>query len=279
MLEAVREQAIWRAELRLEYERRGQRTVLARRRHDGPLAVQKPLYPEGDGVCHTIVVHPPGGIVGGDEIDVAMRVGVGGHVLATTPGAGKWYRSAGPWAHQRIVLDIEPGAVLEWLPQETIVFDGAFADLQTDVRLSLDAGFFGWEILCLGRTGSGEGFRKGELLLRTAIQRDGRPLRLERARLQGGGETLDSAALLAGQPVAGALVAASLRLDGAVLAACRELKPMRGEGGVTLLPGLLVGRYLGSSSEAAKNYFMQLWRIARPALTGRAAVEPRIWRT
>jgi len=145
----------WRAELALEYERRGARTVLAKRRHDGPLVVQKPFYPEGDQVCHTIVVHPPAGIAGGDELQLTARAGADARVLLTTPGAGKWYRSAGAWARQHLSFDVAPAASLEWLPQETIVFDGARADLRTEVQLQSDAVFIGWEILCLGRTGSG----------------------------------------------------------------------------------------------------------------------------
>jgi len=125
----------WKAELALGFERRGAKSVLAARRHDGPLALQKPLYPEGEGVCHAIVLHPPGGIAGGDELEIAARVGEGAHALLTTPGAGKWYRSAGAWARQSLGFEVARGACLEWLPQETIVFDGALAGMRSEVRL------------------------------------------------------------------------------------------------------------------------------------------------
>src|SRR3990172_7209250 len=115
----------WRAQLALEFERRAARTVLSARRHDGPLVVQKPLYPEGDAVCHTIVVHPPGGMAGGDDIQLKARLDVNAHALLTTAGAGKWYRSVGPWARQSIQFDVSGGACLEWLPQENIIFNGA----------------------------------------------------------------------------------------------------------------------------------------------------------
>jgi len=123
----------WKARLRLGFERRDGRTVLAAREHDGPLVVQKALYPEGDAVCHAIVVHPPAGIAGGDELELNARSTEGAHALLTTPGAGKWYRSAGPWASQ--TLRFEVAGALEWLPQESIVFDGALAQLETEVRL------------------------------------------------------------------------------------------------------------------------------------------------
>lgn len=269
----------WRAELSLAFERRGMRTVLSSRRHDGPLLVQKPLYPEGDGVCQIIVVHPPGGIVGGDQLEMIARAQTDAHTLLTTPGAAKWYRSAGPWASQRLQLSVDAGACVEWLPQESIVFDGALAELRTDVQLSGDACYIGWEILCFGRAGSGERFTKGEFRARTSIQRDGKALWLERAQIEGGGAALDSLVVMNGQSVAGTLVAASPRVNHDVLNLCREARPLAGTGGVTAMPGLLIGRYLGGSSEAAKNYLIRLWRVLRPALIGRDASEPRIWRT
>ncbi len=262
----------WKAQLHLGFERRGERTVLAERRHDGPLVVQKALYPEGDAVCHAIVVHPPAGIAGGDELELNARAGEGAHALLTTPGAGKWYRSAGPWAAQK--LRFEVAGALEWLPQETIVFDGALAQLGTEVRLQGDAKYLGWEILCLGRTGSGERFSKGEIRLDSRVYRDGKLLWLERGRIEGGGRLLDSPAGLQGKPVCATLVAASAfpMID---LAACREVASLS----VTQLPGVLIARYLGDSTEQAKQLFTQLWTVLRPAIFGRDAHLPRIWST
>jgi len=269
----------WRAELALEFERRAGRTVLAARRHDGPLVVQKSLYPEGDAVCHAIVVHPPGGIAGGDDLRLNARLDVNAHALLTTPGAGKWYRSVGARARQDIQFDVSGGACLEWLPQENIIFNGARAELRTAVRLAGDGSFIGWEVCCLGRSGSGEKFSSGTVRSRTLIERGGRPLWLENGRLEGGGAALQSAVVLAGQTVVGTLLAASANLDSTVISASRAVRPATGDGAVTLLPGLLVGRYLGASSEAVKNYFIELWHKLRPVVAGRDAVDPRIWRT
>ena len=269
----------WRAELALRYERRGGRTVLAERRHDGPLVVQKALYPEGDAVCHSIVVHPPAGIAGGDELEIDVRADAGASALLTTPGAGKWYRTSGPWASQRIAFGAGPGATLEWLPQETIVYDGALADIRTEVALEGDATYIGWDLYCLGRTGSGERFSRGRCRIATEVRRDGRLLWLERGMIEGGGALLDSPAGLGGLPVFGTLLAAAPGVDAALVAACREASPREGRGAVTRLPGVLAARYLGASGEAGRGWFAELWRILRPALAGRGAHEPRIWRT
>jgi len=269
----------WRAELALGYQRRAPRTVLATRRHDGPLVVQKPLYPEGEAVCHTIIVHPPGGIAGGDSLQLDVDVGGGAHALLTTPGAAKWYRSAGAWARQTLALRVAPDAVLEWLPQESIVFDAARAWLSSEVHLTGDARFIGWELLCFGRSGSGERFARGRCRVSNAIRRDGRLLWRERGNFDGGGALLASSVGLGGHTVSGTLVAVAPQLDDALLAECRRHAPARGEGTVTRLPEVLVARYLGDSSEAGRRYFGALWGVLRPALIGREACEPRIWRT
>jgi urease accessory protein len=273
----------WHARLELEYERRAvhgsERTVLAARRHDGPLVVQKALYPEGDAVCHSIIVHPPAGIVGGDRLTIDARVGTQGHALLTTPGAGKWYRSAGSWAQQHNALRVDDGACLEWLPQETIVFDGALASLDTEVWLGAGARYIGWEILCLGRAGSGERFERGQCVSRVFVSRAGKPLWMERGGIEAGGALMRSAAGLGGRTVCGTLIAVADNVDTADIAACRAVMATSGATAVTRLPQVVVARYLGDSSEAAKQYFADVWRLLRPAITGRVAVAPRIWST
>lgn len=267
----------WKARLALGFTFRDGKTIISRRNHDGPLVVQKPLYPEGDAVCHAIVVHPPGGIAGGDELTLEVSAGEGAAALLTTPGAAKWYRSAGPRARQSLAFDV--GGVLEWLPQETIVFDGARAELECDVDLGAEAAFAGWDIVCLGRAGSGERFARGSYRFATRVRRDGKLLWMERGRIDGGGRLLASPAGLAGKHVFGTLFASFPNLERELLDTMSNERPLEGDGGVTLLPGIVLARYLGDSGEAARRYFSALWRILRPALAGRAAIEPRIWRT
>jgi len=271
----------WNARLALGFQRRAAATILARREHAGPLRVQKPLYPEGEAVCHAIVLHPPSGVAGGDELEIDVTVEAGAHALLTTPGAGKWYRSAGAWARQRLGMTVAAQGRLEWLPQETIVFDAARAAMDSRIELAADARFIGMEVLCLGRRACGEQFGRGILQLSTRVQRAGQPIWLERGRLEGGSAVLASPAGLAGFSVNGTLLAAAPDIAPALLAACRAVPALEAGAhhGLTLLPDLLVARYLGHSSEAARLWFIALWQVLRPALMGRPAQLPRIWST
>ena len=271
----------WQARLALQFERRDEASILVRREHFGPLRVQKPFYPEGKAVCHTLLLHPPAGIVGGDELTIAATVGDSAHALLTTPGAGKWYRSAAPWASQRLNFKVGSSAILEWLPQESIIFDGALVNMQTYVELAQTASFIGWEVLCLGRRASGERFNSGALAMVNRITRNGRLIWLERGQLEGGSALLNSPAGLAGYSVSATMLAVGMNLTPALLAACRALVPVE-QGvlhGLTLLPDLWVARYLGHSSEAAHTWFVALWQLLRPAMLGRVAHSPRIWST
>ena len=269
----------WDARLHLVFEREAARTVLAARTHAGPLRVQKALYPEGPEVCQAIVVHPPGGIVGGDTLAIDIDAGAGAHAQITTPGAAKWYRSAGPWARSTTLLRVGPGALVEWLPQESILFDGACASISLRVELAPEARFLGWEITCLGRTASNERFNRGSLRQALDLVRNGAQLFCERVALDGGDYALQSGAILANAPVFGTLVTTGAAITDEMLAACRAIECSGGDSAVTRLPEAFVARYRGDSASAARTYFANLWRLLRPLIAGRDAVIPRIFST
>jgi urease accessory protein len=269
----------WEAMLALGFERVGGRSVLARREHRGPLVVQKPLYPEGPDVCQCVILHPPAGIVGGDRLVLTVSVGRGARAQLTTPGATRWYRSANLPATQQLHANVADGALLEWLPQGTIVHDGACAASTTRIDVAAGAGFIGTEIVSLGRRAAGERFRCGAWRQRFEIVRDGAPIWSERAVLKGDGELLASAVGLNGAPVFGTFVAVMPGSSDTMMPALRDLSAVQGQGSVTRLTDVVVARYVGDSMEAAGAYFMDAWSIVRPLLTGLVAVRPRIFNT
>ena len=266
----------WHAELQLGYARLGDTTRPVLRRHSGPLRVQKHLYAEGPAVCQHIIVHPPGGIAGGDHLNIDVQVGSQAWAQLTSPGAAKWYRSTGP-AHQTLTLRVDAGATLEWLPQETIVYAAAQAQLDTRITLQGDARLFYWDIIALGRPASGERFDAGHFQARLDITRDGELLWHERQRVVGDDGLLDSPIGLDGQPVFATLIVSG-EIDAPLMERCRALGgQVRGD--LTQLPGLVVGRCLASEALHARAWLIDLWRLLRPALLGREAVPPRIWST
>jgi urease accessory protein len=271
----------WQARLGLGFQRRGEGTILARREHHGPLRVQKPLYPEGPELCHAIVLHPPAGICGGDRLQIDVDIGESAQALLTTPGAGKWYRSAGPVAEQSVTLKVGAGGTAEWLPQESIVFAGAQARMHTTVDMAEGARYLGVETLCFGRRASGESFDRGSLRLATDIRLGDKLLWRERGIIDGGSPLMDSPIALAGFTVCSTVLAAGTDVDAETLAACRQAIPNEAgaQHGVTAMQNIFVGRYLGHSAEAAREWFVELWRALRPAFIGRPAAVPRIWNT
>ncbi len=266
----------WQAELQLGFEQRSTKTVLASRTQRGPLAVQRPFYPEGD-VCHAYILHPPGGVVGGDQLHLRFQVDAAAHALLTTPGATKFYRSAGLQAQQHQHFHVTQGC-LEWLPQENIFFPGANTALHSQIHLDAAAHYIGWEIHCLGLPSIGEQFTHGKALFKTAVYRAGKPLLLDRL-LMAGEVDLHTAAGLRGQAVMATLLAtpATPALLEAVRPHCQDIAA--GSTGVTLVNGVLVVRYLGNSTAQAQRLFRHLWHIIRPSVTGRPATPPRIWNT
>jgi urease accessory protein len=223
------------------------------------------------------LVHPPGGIVGGDQLALDVQVHPGSHALLTTPAATRFYR-AGP--HPAAVLRQElhvHDAALEWLPQETIVFDGARAASRTVVRLRGEARFAGWEITCLGRPANAERFLQGTLAQDFLLYHDGRPLLFDRLRLAG-----DSPALAAPWGLAGAQAQGTLLVYPAAdlpVASLRDAARTGVRHALTQVGHVLLCRAQADEAEPIRQLFSELWLRLRPALLGREAVAPRIWAT
>ncbi|MET3118001.1 urease accessory protein [Undibacterium sp. GrIS 1.8] len=276
----------WQAKLQLGFSDDQGVTRLTERNHTGPLRVQKPLYPEGQKICHAIIIHPPGGVVGGDQLSIKAALGVASHALITTPGAAKWYRSNGYTSQQHIHLLAEAGAKLEWLPQETIFFDDAQVDLHQTIQLAQDACYIGSDILCFGRTASGESYRSGKIKQHTRIERAGKLIWHEQGSIRGGSAAMSSRMGLAGNTVCATVIASPAPLNAAGLQALRDQThnwlqqaEAGAQCGVSQLKSLLVARYLGNSSETAKQWMTMVWQHLRPTLMQENAVIPRIWNT
>lgn len=270
----------WLGELRLRLAHDGARTVVAQRRHLGPLNIQRAFYPEHD-VAHIYLLHPPGGVVGGDMLHIDIDVQSGAHALITTPASGKLYRSDGREAQLQQVLRVASGAALEWLPQETIVYAGARARMSTRVELADGAHFIGWEMLCLGRPACAEGFDDGVLRQRFELWRDGKPLWLERARFDGGAASLSARWGLQSLPLAATLVATIN--DTELLLRVREAMALHDGNGAqcsaTQLDDVLICRWLGTQAQHARACLSAAWTEIRRRLLGRGPCAPRVWNT
>ncbi len=268
-------QAAWEGHLELRFEERGGLTGIARRRHRGPLMVQR-AFAQDDGSCHVYVLHPPGGVVGGDRLRVEATLLPGCRALLTTPAATKAYRSPNRPSLLTQSFAVGAGALLEWLPQETIVFDGAWLHSSTSVELAATAQFAGWEVCCLGRNDLG--FSRGEVEQRLVLTRLGRRLFIERGCFAGGGRVLQAPWGLAGRSVFGTFVKTGGSAE--EVDALRELLPSTELDwfSVSLLGEVLVCRYLGYRAEAAKRLFAAAWTRLHLS-SGRVAVPPRVWAT
>ena len=275
----------WHGHLSLHYRHDGQRTALSHR-HDGPLRVLKSLYPEAPAICHDVLVHPPGGIVGGDTLAIDLRVDAGAHALVTTPGATRFYRSSGATAAQALAARVEAGARLEWLPMETICHAGAIVDNRLSFTLAPGAEMMGWDLLALGLPASGAAFDAGRIDQRVEVP----GLWLERTRVDaaadvrlldsplgwGGDRLLATLWFAAGTPLAKA------RIDG-LLDAARELAGGHALaarcGATSPQPRLVVLRVLAPRVEPAWALLQTVWRAWRERAWGLAACAPRVWRT
>ncbi|WP_207061160.1 urease accessory protein UreD [Motiliproteus sp. SC1-56] len=275
----------WCARLTLGFEPRHGRTALPHLAHEGPLRVQRPFYPEGP-VCHVYLLHPPGGLVSGDQLAIGAELAERSGALITTPSAGKIYKgdSCGVSQYQQVNLRLAADSTLEWLPQETILYDGALGHSDTRVDLTGNARFVGWELICLGRPASRIRFDNGRFVQKTQLYRDGLPLLLEQQHLQAGSALANECWGLQGYPQVGSLYAVGFNQEpSALLEQLRaSLEPLIGNHlrvAITWRRGVLVARLLGQDSEQARHCFTRLWQQIRPALLQREALIPRIWLT
>ncbi|MBS7698894.1 MULTISPECIES: urease accessory protein UreD [unclassified Chelatococcus] len=270
----------WVATLELWFEPSAGKTRLMRRRHHGPLVVQRPFHPERDGTCHVYLLHPPGGVAGGDQLNLHFHLAADSRALMTTPAATKFYRSEHGASTQSTRIDVGPGAVCEYLPQETIVFDGADAHIDLQVSLASDASYVGWDFLCLGRPAARERFETGRLSQRLTISRFGKPIWFERMALAGGSPIVHAAFSLAGQPTWGTMVYAGAVDEGAA----ERVRAAIGDSGkgvfsVSQLEQVVVCRYLGPRVADGKSLFARAWDTLRMSCQGKTANVPRIWAT
>ena len=262
----------WSAELMLRFVRRGTKTCIGARRHFGPLLVQRPFYPEGP-PCHVYVLHPPGGVVGGDKLVLDVHLEAGSHALLTMPGATKFYRSAGATSTLDQHFHLSPDSVLEWLPQGSICFPGARVRLENRFSLAPGARLLAWETLCLGRPVMHETFSHGALDSRLHIDVPDDHGLQERLRIEGG-----QLQKLGGYPLQATFCA--YPASEALLDQTRDLIDDVGvPAGATLLGQLLVVRLLDHDNQRLQLTLQRIWHALRPAVVGLAPCPPRIWAT
>ena len=272
----------WHASLQLDYTLEGTRTV-ARHGHNGPLRILQSLYPEGDAVCHNVLVHPPGGLVGGDTLDISTTVGPGAHGLVTTPGATRFYRSTGELALQRTHLTLAEGARLEWLPLEALCYNACNAENHLTLNLAPGAECMGWDVTALGLPHAGQPFETGRFVQH--IEAPG--LWLERGVIDAADHRLLESPLgLAGHRCMASLFFVTGRpLDRArrdtALDAARavmDAHALKATAGATSPNGqVVVVRALAPQVEPAMQLLRQVRAAWRAALWQLCAEPPRIW--
>jgi urease accessory protein len=271
----------WEGALALRFAREASTTRLVHREHCGPLRIQKTLYPEGGEVCQAVIVHPPGGIAGGDRLDIFVDIGPRAHAQLITPGAAKWYRSGGREAIQNVQLHAGDAGIVEWLPHEAILFDDARACMRTSIVLAGRAVAIAWDIVCLGRTASGERFRSGVLQQRIELVRDGALVWVEQNVFEAASRMRASPVGLHDHPAFGTMLIAAPAIDRAWLATARGVgsEIAANDRAVTHVPGALLMRCRAISTLQAQAWFRALWRALRPLVLGREADFPRLWST
>ncbi|MDX2099291.1 MAG: urease accessory protein UreD [Leptolyngbyaceae cyanobacterium bins.59] len=278
----IPDSASWHGLLDAEYALQQGQTCLTRSYARAPFKLQRPFYPEGPEVCHSVILHTAGGVVGGDRLSLQITLQPQTRALITTAAASKIYRSrlSGDQpipSRQMVHLQVGAGACLEWFPQETIVFNGATFQQQVRVDLSETAVWMGWELTRLGRSARGEQFLTGNWRSSTEVWRGNRPLWVDPQWIPGDETILHSPHGLKGCPVVGSWAIVGTTLSPDLVEQARSLWQGTGETGVTtLLEGMLC-RYRGHSTTEARKWFIAVWDLVRSSVLGHSACLPRVW--
>ena len=272
----------WHASLSLDYTLESDRSV-ARYQHKGPLRILQSLYPEGDAVCHNVLVHPPSGLVGGDTLDMQVTVGEGAHALVTTPGATRFYRSEAGLATQQVHARLASGARLEWLPLEAIAYNGCDGLNRAVFDLAPGAELITWDITALGLPAADLPFAQGTF--RQHLEIPG--VWLERGTISATDTRLmDSPLGLAGQRCMATLVfaagsAIATERSERALACARDLleaSPLRLTAGATSPhQQVIVLRVLSPVTEPAMQLLRQVWAAWRHEMWAMPGTVPRLW--
>lgn len=270
----------WEAHLQLAFEYKNHKTILSNKQHRGPLLVQRPFYPEDKKCCHVYIVHPPGGIVGGDNLHIHADINNTAHSLLTTPAATKFYRSNGYIATQTQMVNVAENAVLEWLPQETVFFNEANAASSTIINIQNSSRIIAWEIQCLGLPANDLPFNQGSCVQKLEVWKNGAPILLDCNRIQGGAKILTANWGLNQHQAIGTMLAT----DNIEHTYLDLLKKTASQHAATLyacttVHGLVIIRAMAKYAEQIKELFFSLWEVLRPELLNTPSCAPRIWNT
>jgi urease accessory protein len=284
----------WFASLELCFDRADYGTRLNSVKRIGPLSVQKAFYPEGRDCAHLYLLHPPAGIVSGDELHVSIDVKQNAHTLVTTPGANRFYRartdlSIGcPKQIQITQISLDDDATCEHFPLETIVYNRANGLNNVEVRLQEGSVYCGWDMTCLGLPSSSEDFTHGRFTQLNTLYRDDILIYHDKVLIEPHSNIQHHAAGLAGNTVFGTFLAyaseekVNNEQRTQLIAQLREVVEQNAASSlisITAIRQLLVMRYLGQQAHQCKTLFIELWKLIRPVYIDKQGIQPRIWYT
>ncbi len=279
----------WNASMQLTFKNSCGTSVLEDLKSYGPLRVLNLFYPEPcDGLsrtCHCYLLHPPGGLVSGDCLNIGIKGLRDSRVLITTPAATKIYHADSKGNCQRQQVRIELcGSDLEWLPQETILYNGARPQLSLEVRLSADSSFIGSEIICYGRKACQEEYLEGLTTQRVSIYLEDNPVCLEQLRLEGGSRLLKAPYGMRGRNCIASVYAYSSRVE-ELSSGCHTLasrlesfaREYGCDAAVSFRNQLCVVKFIGDNSRIARKFVLKVLAYLRPVVSKRTLCVPRIW--